>query len=208
MKSVIYVLGLFIAMTVTSAAALASLYDCYYTSTVNLTAIGQSASTPYSVYFRYDTNATPEQILIGETGVGFARYWVDGSLTVGEHTITFSDGLMIVANDRSFLGGDAFAVTNLIPGTTLTGQIYGYTISSFYFELRDSDYQSIDSVAPPEGNTVLDNFDWNDNAMWLEGGPNIKTTDVAYTINAVLVPESATVSLLAVGGLALLRKRK
>jgi len=205
MRRAIICLCVIVLIAGTRTVAVASVYDYYYTSTIDLSAIGENPATNVSVYFRYDTEAVPEQI---RTDLGYARYWVDGNFTVGEDAVTFTDALIIVANNRPHIGGDAFGVTNLVPGTIMSGQIYGFDIYAFSFGLRDSDYASIDNLRPPEGNEVLDNFDWCRNAIWFEGGPNVETIHVDYTVNAVLVPEPATLSLLALGGLALLRKRK
>jgi hypothetical protein len=86
----------------------------------------------------------------------------------------------------------------------------GFDVGSISLELRDSSYSALSSDALPTTALVLEDWDYETGFIRIRGAPS---REYGFGIqadltSAVLIPEPATICVLVLGSLAMLRKRR
>ena len=133
---------------------------------------------------------------INELGQVVGHGWVSGQI----HALLWDDGLGQLT-DLGVLSGHAGGYATSINDA---GQVVGYSDSDAFLWEDGVMYNLSDLIPPDSGWQLIRATDINNNG-WIVGyGTNPEGEPHAF----LLVPEPATLSLLAIGGLALMRRKR
>ena len=200
-----------------SMAAEAATVSSVWTTTVDTTAIGGSASDSLSLSFEYD-DASPAANPLNSSSKSYVAD--GGSLTIGSESVSFTNGQIGILND--FQGSqDVISVAILeddsqLGGGDITGTIFGQTLSVLVLGISLPTSAFADPSLPPSLDGLSGSafggearFITPTNTFFLPTGAVYSIAQSAVSDPApVPLPASALLLLGGVAGLSLVKRRK
>jgi hypothetical protein len=195
-----------------AGAARAATLEFVFSTTVDATDFGLSASEPITIRYRYDPITVPLLYELGTPVVRTAYAPVEGRLLVGDDVVLIQGELAL---DDENSGHDAydFVAASFLADTSVSGSVNGTPIRSFelYFLDQSAPTSMLGSFVPPATTNFADQatlvrVDFRDS------GSSIATRDFAPAQHGAFsfsVPEPPTAwQALAIAPLAALAARR